>query len=161
MSRRHIVAATAVTALGFAAANHAAVQKPTTHVAQPKPRKHLSVRDALPIVVSPRPVAASRSEQREPATTQAPMTHPFRSGDPTAAQWAELRACEASGDYTLHDPPYYGAYQFDLQTWAAVGGHGNPADASPAEQDARALALWRDRGWQPWPVCGYAKWGAR
>jgi hypothetical protein len=47
---------------------------------------------------------------------------------------------------------YYGAYQFTLGTWASVGGTGNPAHASPAEQDARAWALYLSRGLQPWPT---------
>lgn len=47
---------------------------------------------------------------------------------------------------------YYGAYQFDLDTWASVGGTGNPAHASPEEQDARAASLLAERGLQPWPT---------
>jgi len=47
---------------------------------------------------------------------------------------------------------YAGAYQFDRQTWASVGGTGNPAHASPAEQDARAWALYESRGLSPWPT---------
>ena len=43
-----------------------------------------------------------------------------------------------------------GAYQFDLPTWRSVGGKGYPNLASRAEQDARALILYRTRGWQPW-----------
>lgn len=47
---------------------------------------------------------------------------------------------------------YFGAYQFDLQTWRSVGGSGNPAHASPTEQDARAWALYQSRGLAPWPT---------
>lgn len=75
--------------------------------------------------------------------------------DPSATDWAKLRQCESGGDYTANTGNrYYGAYQFDLQTWRAVGGSGYPHQASPGEQDQRALALWRSRGWAPWPVCG-------
>ena len=49
---------------------------------------------------------------------------------------------------------YGGAYQFDRQTWQSVGGSGNPAAASPAEQDARASQLLSQRGSNPWPNCG-------
>lgn len=74
---------------------------------------------------------------------------------PSPTEWALLRDCEASGDYGANTGNgYYGAYQFDLGTWQSVGGSGLPSDASPAEQDARALALYQDRGAQPWPVCG-------
>ena len=45
-----------------------------------------------------------------------------------------------------------GAYQFDQQTWSSVGGSGRPADASPAEQDKRAWALYESRGLAPWPT---------
>ncbi len=49
---------------------------------------------------------------------------------------------------------YFGKYQFSKPTWRAVGGTGNPAAASEAEQDKRARILYRQRGASPWPVCG-------
>lgn len=73
--------------------------------------------------------------------------------DPSASDWAALRKCESSGRYDINTGNgYYGAYQFDLPTWRSVGGTGYPHQASPAEQDYRALYLYRMRGWQPW-VC--------
>ena len=75
------------------------------------------------------------------------------SADPSASDWASLRQCESSGDYSIDTGNgYYGAYQFDLSTWQSVGGSGSPADASKTEQDYRALYLYRMRGWGPW-VC--------
>lgn len=74
---------------------------------------------------------------------------------PVSAQLASIRACESGGDYQAVSPSgkYHGAYQFDLATWAAAGGSGNPANASPAEQDARAQA-WIDAGHRgAWPNC--------
>ncbi|OWY63404.1 hypothetical protein B7486_53320 [cyanobacterium TDX16] len=69
--------------------------------------------------------------------------------------WAALRRCESGGNYqTNTGNGFYGAYQFDLQTWQSVGGSGLPSDAPPEEQDARAKALYAQRGAQPWPVCG-------
>lgn len=69
--------------------------------------------------------------------------------------WASLRRCESGGNYATNTGNgFYGAYQFDLQTWASVGGSGLPSDAPPEEQDARAHALYAQRGSQPWPVCG-------
>lgn len=51
----------------------------------------------------------------------------------------------------LRDPNgHYGKWQFDLGTWRSVGGSGNPADASEAEQDMRANLLHAQRGEQPW-----------
>lgn len=70
-------------------------------------------------------------------------------------KWARLRQCESGGNYqTNTGNGFYGAYQFDLQTWQSVGGSGLPSDAPPEEQDARARALYARRGAQPWPVCG-------
>lgn len=49
---------------------------------------------------------------------------------------------------------FRGLYQFDCQTWHSVGGSGDPAAASPAEQRRRAEILQGQRGNSPWPVCG-------
>ncbi len=69
---------------------------------------------------------------------------------------AAIRACESGGDYgaVSSSGTYRGAYQFDAATWRAVGGHGDPAAASPAEQDRRAQILYDRSGSSPWPVCG-------
>jgi len=68
---------------------------------------------------------------------------------------ASIRACESGGNYATNTGNgYYGAYQFDQQTWNSVGGTGNPANASPATQDAMANALIAQRGTSPWPNCG-------
>jgi hypothetical protein len=76
--------------------------------------------------------------------------------DPSANDWARLRQCESSGNYAVvaSHGGYYGAYQFDLGTWRSVGGAGYPHQASRAEQDFRALYLYRMRGWQPWTCAG-------
>ena len=73
------------------------------------------------------------------------------SADPSPNDWYRLRVCESGNNYAINTGnDHYGAYQFDLSTWRSVGGSGYPSDASPAEQDARALILYRERGWQPW-----------
>lgn len=85
------------------------------------------------------------------ATVTATVTATTAHADPTADTWARLRACESGGNYSIASGNgYYGAYQFDLGTWASVGGTGQPNQATPAEQDYRALYLYRMRGWQPW-----------
>jgi hypothetical protein len=102
-----------------------------------------------------------------PPTTTAPTTTveaaPPASGDPTPNQWAALRQCESSGNYTVvsANGRYRGAYQFSQATWDGVARmHASslvgvdPAAANPADQDAMALALWRQSGWSPWPHCG-------
>lgn len=66
-----------------------------------------------------------------------------------------IRQCESGGDYSTNTGNgYYGAYQFDLQTWQSVGGTGLPSDAPPAVQDEMAARLHAQRGSSPWPVCG-------
>jgi hypothetical protein len=74
----------------------------------------------------------------------------------TSAPLSSIRACESGGSYTATSPggTYRGAYQFDQRTWNSVGGSGDPAAASPAEQDKRAAILYTRRGSAPWPVCG-------
>ncbi|ADJ46491.1 transglycosylase [Amycolatopsis mediterranei S699] len=85
-----------------------------------------------------------------------PLTAPAAaSADPASSTWAKLRMCESSGRYATNTGNgYYGAYQFDLPTWRSVGGQGRPDQATPAEQDYRALYLYRMRGWQPWQCAG-------
>jgi transglycosylase-like protein len=66
-----------------------------------------------------------------------------------------IAACESGGDPTTDTGNgFYGKYQFTLETWQAVGGTGNPAHASEAEQDRRATILYAQAGASPWPVCG-------
>ncbi|MBB4678825.1 transglycosylase family protein [Crossiella cryophila] len=75
--------------------------------------------------------------------------------DPSTVDWQRLRMCESTDRYHVDTGSgYYGAYQFDLPTWRSVGGSGLPHQASPAEQDFRALYLYRMRGWQPWECAG-------
>ena len=70
--------------------------------------------------------------------------------------WDGLANCEST-----HNPkainanpsaglPTYGLFQFDLPTWASVGGSGNPMDATPEEQLMRAKLLFQQRGLEPW-----------
>jgi hypothetical protein len=67
-----------------------------------------------------------------------------------------IASCESGGDPTIVDASgtYYGLYQFDMATWASVGGSGSPAAASPEEQTYRASLLYSRAGSSPWPVCG-------
>jgi transglycosylase-like protein len=71
-------------------------------------------------------------------------------------QLAAIAACESGGDPTAIGGGglYRGKYQFDFQTWASVGGTGDPAAAPEAEQDMRAALLYERAGAAPWPVCG-------
>jgi peptidoglycan hydrolase-like protein with peptidoglycan-binding domain len=72
-----------------------------------------------------------------------------------AATLERIAQCESGGDPTAvsSDGHYRGKYQFDRDTWAHMGGSGDPAAAPEAEQDARAGQLLAARGTAPWPVC--------
>jgi hypothetical protein len=65
---------------------------------------------------------------------------------PAVAMLARLRGCETRG---IPYPKNYrwkghhrGAYQYDFATWKQAGGHGDPAEASPAEQDVRTARFY-------------------
>jgi peptidoglycan hydrolase-like protein with peptidoglycan-binding domain len=77
------------------------------------------------------------------------------SGD-AAATLQRIAQCESGGNPSAvsADGTYRGKYQFDRETWRALGGSGDPADAPEAEQDRIAAALLAQRGTAPWPVCG-------
>ena len=68
---------------------------------------------------------------------------------------SSIAACESGGNPSAIDASgtYRGKYQFDYGTWASVGGSGDPAAASEAEQDRRAAMLYAQRGGSPWPIC--------
>jgi murein DD-endopeptidase MepM/ murein hydrolase activator NlpD len=96
---------------------------------------------------TPRKVRATRSETRAPATVSVKAN--------LSGAWAKVANCESSGNPRAVNPAgYYGLFQFDKQTWRSVGGSGNPANASAAEQLMRAKKLYAQRGASPWPVCG-------
>jgi hypothetical protein len=108
--------------------------------------------------------SAAAATESAPDETAAPA--PTTPSQPSAAQWAALRQCEAGGSYTIvsGNGLYHGAYQFHRQTWdkiAQSAGRGDlvgvlPNQASPSDQDAMALFLWNQSGWSPWPTCGRA-----
>ena len=71
-------------------------------------------------------------------------------------QLEAIAACESGGDPSAvsADGTYRGLFQFDYGTWASVGGTGDPAAASVAEQYQRAAMLYARSGATPWPICG-------
>jgi peptidoglycan hydrolase CwlO-like protein len=68
----------------------------------------------------------------------------------------KIAQCESGGNPHAISPggQYRGMFQFTFATWAAVGGHGDPAQASAAEQIQRAAILYERAGPGQWPVCG-------
>ena len=95
-----------------------------------------------------------RTSRRELRRAKSATTGPSGGGG-APPHLEAIAACESGGDYSTNTGNgFYGAYQFTQSTWASVGGTGNPADASPAEQDRRAAMLYAQAGSTPWPVCG-------
>jgi transglycosylase-like protein len=66
-----------------------------------------------------------------------------------------IAACESQGNPRAigGGGAFRGKYQFTYETWASVGGRGDPAAAPAFEQDRRAAILLRREGGSPWPVC--------
>jgi hypothetical protein len=102
--------------------------------------------------------AATGAEVRESTDVLERMTAtvPVASGGAVSPQLEAIAACESGGDPTAIGGGglYRGKYQFTYETWASVGGSGDPAAAPEAEQDARAAALLSRDGAGHWPVCG-------
>lgn len=80
---------------------------------------------------------AEKQAQEALAAQQAAQTAPMAYSGSLADWLLALRTCEAGGDYTKNTGNgYYGAYQFELSTWATLDtGYDNPIDAPPAVQD--------------------------
>jgi len=70
--------------------------------------------------------------------------------------WAvNTGACESGNDPTTNTGNgYYGAFQFNLGTWAAAGGQGMPNLQSWHYQATIAIKLMLREGAQHWPNCG-------
>lgn len=67
---------------------------------------------------------------------------------------ARLRSCESGGRYDRNSGNgYYGAYQYDISTWANWGGYARADLAPPSVQDEKVWETYKRRGWQPWPSC--------
>lgn len=72
---------------------------------------------------------------------------------PTNTVWDRLAMCESSGNFSNMDTGgsgHYGGFQFSIATWQSVGGTGNPANATPAEQLLRAKRLLARSGPGQW-----------
>ena len=97
---------------------------------------------------------ARRIAKRE-GTTAAASGAPA-TGSTASPQLAAIAACESGGNPSAvgGGGQFRGKYQFTYETWAAVGGSGDPAAAPEAEQDRRAAILYARAGSSPWPVCG-------
>ncbi len=116
-----------------------------------------------------RAAQASRSQSRRAARPivavhNTPAPPPPSGGGGGAPSGNSFLACvrqrESRGNYSVVNPagPWYGAYQFLASTWNVTAQHAGrldlvgviPSQASPADQDAMALALYQWQGTGPW-----------
>ncbi len=112
-------------------------------------------------VLKPLRVAQEAKKAQDEAATKAAVMASRRASTPRAPLviggddvWAQLRYCEAGGNYTTNTGNgYFGAYQYNLSTWGNYGGFARPDLAPPEVQDAKARATQAVRGWSPWPSC--------
>jgi len=79
-----------------------------------------------------------------------------RIAPPVSPHLAAIARCESGGNPRAISAggTYRGKYEVSFATWRSVGGKGDPAQASEAEQDRRAAILYARAGASPWPVCG-------
>ena len=85
-----------------------------------------------------------------------PPPPPTDATSTTTADWQCIRVHESGDEYNDPARPS-GAYGILEETWRSYGYNGWPYQAAPALQDALALKLYNEYGWQPWStrfVCG-------
>ncbi len=89
------------------------------------------------------------------ATTPRNGRWPAVPGGPSRAVLERIAWCESRGNPRAigGGGQFRGKYQFMQSTWEAMGGTGDPAAASEAEQDYRAAVLFVRWGPGQWPVC--------
>jgi len=89
------------------------------------------------------------------ATTPRNGRWPAVAGGPSRAVLERIAWCESRGNPQSigGGGQFRGKYQFMQSTWEAMGGTGDPAAASEAEQDYRAALLFVKWGPGQWPVC--------
>lgn len=126
-------------------------------------RREVSRTTVVPAVATVTQVGTKVAPVKAPPAAIAPKStftyqgsEVFTNDTSFGVNWDGLAMCEST-----HNPkainanpsaglPTYGMFQFDLPTWATVGGSGNPIDASPQEQLMRAKLLYQSRGLEPW-----------
>jgi soluble lytic murein transglycosylase-like protein len=98
---------------------------------------------------------ANRRELRRAKRAAATRPAAAPAGGAAPPHLEAIAACESGGDPSAigGGGAYRGKYQFDMGTWQSVGGTGDPAAASEAEQDARAAQLYAQTGGSAWPSC--------
>lgn len=115
----------------------------------------------MAFMVAAQAVAAAVAAERSAPARAAPEDRSARSDSDPGGFLACVRNRESGGDYGVHNQGgsgAAGAYQFLPGTWDATAtsvGRSDlvgldPAQASPADQDAMAQALFSEEGSAPW-----------
>ena len=90
------------------------------------------------------------------APAPAPVVPVSDATSTATGDWNCIRVHESGDRYNDSSAPS-GAYGIISVTWHSYGYSGWPYEASPATQDALALKLYNQYGWQPWSTrnaCG-------
>jgi hypothetical protein len=124
-----------------------AVPAPSAPLLLHGPKLHREMR------VAARRIKAARKARLERERREAFATLP---AGVSMATLEAIASCESGGNPTAisSDGSYRGKYQFSFETWASIGGSGDPAAAPEEEQDYRAALLYSQSGSSPWPICG-------
>jgi hypothetical protein len=154
MSHQHLKRGARVAGLGAIAVLSLGSASGQASASVPFVAQASSLRPVALAASAPTPVVQERVVQADvaqPVAVQA--TGRKSSGGSCGLDY--IKQHESGGNYsaTSSSGKYRGAYQFDQRTWESAGGSGDPAAASPQEQDARAAQLYSMRGSQPWSVC--------
>ena len=82
--------------------------------------------------------------------------HQLQAAPAVSGTLQAIAACESGGNPRAigGGGAFRGKYQFTRETWAAMGGSGDPAAAPEAQQDRLAAKLYATAGAGQWPVCG-------
>jgi hypothetical protein len=113
---------------------------------------------AAPIAPAAAPVtpAAATGAATPPVTAAPAVVATNDSNSVATADWQCIRVHESGDNYNNPDMPS-GAYGILMSTWQSFGNSGWPYQAAPAVQDALALRLYAEDGFDPWSsrfACG-------
>lgn len=131
-----------------------ASQPAAAPLTRPVKRFHRTIRTHVQRIRAER--RARRAKRRARIEREREEAFATLPGGVSMATLEAIASCESGGDPTIvsSDGSYRGKYQFSFETWASVGGSGDPAAAPESEQDYRAALLYAQSGSSPWPVCG-------
>ena len=132
----------------------AATSTPATTAAAPA----TTTTAPAPTTTTPPPTAPAptTTTTTAPPPPPPPPPPPTDATSTTTADWQCIRVHESGDQYNSPAAPS-GAYGIIEETWRSFGYNGWPYESTAATQNALALKLYNEYGWQPWStryVCG-------